>query len=168
MPWKRFHCSYTTPLSVQLHALAALPPEKESQVPTGQENRWDPELVCFIKKGSIAPHILDLSARWRGVVSLTHQPLHSQGVKRKYPCPCKESNTSHLAGNCHYTDWTTLAPYSHEQFFILIKWPCSIFTWAILYTYQVDLPHGHNLTLLCFSRLVSQSMYFFLTWQMFY
>jgi hypothetical protein len=35
--------------------------------------------------GSIAPRILDLSTRWRGVVSLTPRPLYPQGKSPWYP-----------------------------------------------------------------------------------
>jgi hypothetical protein len=35
--------------------------------------------------GGIAPCILDLGSRWRGVVSFMPQPLYSQGKKLWYP-----------------------------------------------------------------------------------
>jgi len=61
----------------------------------------------------IAPCILDLGTRWKAVVSFTPRPLYPQGeshwypldrrlggprasldsvVKRKIPCPCRDSN----------------------------------------------------------------------------
>jgi hypothetical protein len=66
-------------VSVQLHALAALPPGKEPLVPTEQWTEWSPEPVCILwrKEKSLAmasgPKITD----WQIITQLMNDKLNS-------------------------------------------------------------------------------------------
>jgi hypothetical protein len=78
-------------VSGQLHALAALPPEKEPQVPIGQEDGWNSEPVWTI---------------WRSENSWPHRDSNSDSS-------VVQPVTS------RYTDYSIPAPDKHKYLYVI-------------------------------------------------
>jgi hypothetical protein len=104
-------------------------------------------LNTYWESGGIAPHTLDLSTRWRWVVSFMHQPLYPQnqsgnGGEGKIPGPCWDSNPQSSSlqpstiplsyPSSQYTHWQRKINLWNVLMQNFVKW--TLIKWGVPFT----------------------------------